>query len=245
MIQHHHRAVHLKGAFNFRDLGGLRTSNGDMVRTGRLYRADALSTLTDSDLELLAGRELATVIDLRTSYELENQGSTRLVDTGVRHLHLPILEGNMGAEGMRNAPRSLGELYVQMVENASDRFVRILDVLAEPGTLPAVFHCAAGKDRTGVTASLILGLLDVPRETIVADYAVTDANMRAMIEERRMAGNPLGTGTYPESFIRALPETMDGFLTILEERWGSIPGYLDHIGVSASTRNAIANEMIA
>jgi protein-tyrosine phosphatase len=141
-------------------------------------------------------------------------------------------------------PETLGELYVQMVENASDRFVAIFQTIAQPENLPSVFHCAAGKDRTGVTAALILGLLGVPKDTIVADYAITDANMRTLIETRAKAGKPLATGQYPEGYMRAVPETMDGFLTVLEERWGSIENYLDHIGVDTETRNAIREQML-
>ncbi len=237
------RAIRLEGAYNVRDLGGLRTANGNMVRTGRLYRADSLSALTDSDLEILAGRRLATVIDLRTTHEIETQGLARLVDSRARHLHLSILEGNFAADGLRDVPESLGELYVGMVERASDRFVRLFETIATPGSLPAVFHCSAGKDRTGVTASLILGMLDVPKETIVADYAVTDANMRAHLAKERM-NTTRATGRFPESYTRALPETMAQFLTVLEERWGSVNGYLDHIGVERATRDAIASELL-
>lgn len=237
------RAIRLEGAYNVRDLGGLRTAKGDMVRTGRLYRADSLSALTDSDLEILAGRRLATVIDLRTTHEIETQGLARLVDSGARHLHLSILEGNFAADGLRDVPESLGELYVGMVERASDRFVRLFETIATPGSLPAVFHCSAGKDRTGVTASLILGMLDVPKETIVADYAVTDANMRAHLDKERM-NTTRANGRFPESYTRALPETMAQFLTVLEERWGSVNGYLDHIGVERATRDAIASELL-
>jgi protein-tyrosine phosphatase len=237
------RAIRLEGAYNVRDLGGLRTANGNMVRTGRLYRADSLSALTDSDLEILAGKRLATVIDLRTTHEIETQGLARLVDSGARHLHLSILEGNFAADGLRDVPESLGELYVGMVERASDRFVRLFETIATPGSLPAVFHCSAGKDRTGVTASLILGMLDVPKETIVADYAVTDANMRAHLAKERM-NTTRATGRFPESYTRALPETMAQFLTVLEERWGSVKGYLDHIGVERATRDAIASELL-
>jgi len=244
MLEQIDRAIRLQGAFNFRDLGGLRTASGDMVRTGRIYRADSLSALTDTDMEILAGKKLATVIDLRTKYEMESQGSTPLVDSGARHLHLPILEGQMVADGMRDIPPTLRELYLQMVENAGDRFARIFDILAAPDNLPAVFHCAAGKDRTGVTAALILGMLGVPKETIVADYAVTDANMRAVLERQRMSGTSRASGRYPEAYTRALPENMEQFLAILEERWGSINGYLDHIGVSRASREALANEML-
>jgi protein-tyrosine phosphatase len=244
MIETNDRAIRLEGSFNFRDLGGLQTASGDMVRMGRLFRADSLSTLTDSDLEILAGKQLATVIDLRSQHELAEHGSTRLVDSGARHLHMPIHEGTQDPTAQRIIPETLGELYVQMVDNASDRFVAIFQTIAQPENLPSVFHCAAGKDRTGVTAALILGLLGVPKHTIVADYAITDANMHTLIETRAKAGKPLATGQYPEGYMRAVPETMDGFLTVLEERWGSIEGFLDHMGVSTNTRNAIREQML-
>jgi protein-tyrosine phosphatase len=238
------RAIRLEGAFNVRDLGGLQTSSGDTVRMGRLYRADSLSTLTDHDLELLAGKSLATVIDLRTSYELQKHGATRLVDSGAHHVHIPILEGDMSDQGIHERPESLGDLYAQMVERDSARFVGIFETIADPARTPAVIHCTAGKDRTGVTTALILGLLGVPKETIVADYILTDANMTAMLEFRAKAGTPLGFGNIPDHYHRAMPETMIDFLTVLEERWGTIDAYLDHIGVPTEARNAIRETML-
>src|SRR5512144_2600872 len=150
-----HRRIELEGCLNFRDLGGYPTRDGRRVRWRRLFRSDGLHLLTAADIRRL--REeigLAEVIDLRSTTELASEGRGMLAAEPLRFHHVPLFDGEVREQRARAAEITLAE-----------------------ASGPAVFHCAAGKDRTGVISAILLALLDVPDEVIVADYAATQDNL--------------------------------------------------------------------
>jgi protein-tyrosine phosphatase len=238
------RELLLEGSVNFRDLGGLTARTGAVVRAGRLFRSDALARLTSADLERLAGLRISTLIDLRTVDEITRTGPSPLLNHGAAHLHLSILDGDVTTREY-DPDRTLGALYEEMLRTAGRRFRAIFETLAEPERLPAVVHCTAGKDRTGVTVALVLRLLGIPDELIVADYAITDRNIARLIESRRRAGQPISSVRVPEQFMRAVPETMETFLATIDDTWGSVDSYLDFIAVSPATRTAIRENLLS
>lgn len=246
MIQSPERHITLTGSFNFRDLGGLIADTGKAVRTGKLFRADGLHALTDEDMEVLAGKRIATVIDLRTSGELEQTGPARLTQHGARHLHLSIMEGDVSSAESREwrEDYTLGMMYGDMIANRGSQFAAVLQAIGEAGNLPAVFHCAAGKDRTGVTAAMIYGILGVSNDQIVADYALTNAAMEKMREAWASRGADTHSRNYPAHVMRADPENMEQFLELVEKRHGSMVGYLESIGVSDQTMQSIRDQML-
>lgn len=233
----------LEGSVNFRDLGGLETRDGHAVRRGTFFRSDALARLTEADLEQLRELGIATMVDLRTDDELRRYGVSPLREHGVRHVHLPLLEQTNEPEEFE-PDLSLGDLYIRMLERASARVRMLFEAFADAGNLPAVVHCTAGKDRTGLTVALVLQLLGVDESSIVADYAMTDRNMARLIESRREEGQPISQVQVPEHYMRAVPETMEYFLATLDERWGSVHGYLDEIGVDVTTRDAVRANLL-
>jgi protein-tyrosine phosphatase len=235
------RGVVFDACFNFRDLGGHETADGRRVRTGLLYRADTLHRLADRDLDVLRGLRLRTVIDLRTRDELDRFGRAGLADDEVVHLHLPMIDEvrreDIAPDEAAPSPEQRGELYFRMVERGGPAVADALRALAGPDALPAVFHCTAGKDRTGVLAALVLGLLGVPDEDIAADYAVTE---RA--RERRWAwmeaNEPELAAAYaqmPTWMWEARAETMLTFLSLVRARHGSIPALLADLGLDQPT----------
>lgn len=225
------RELTLEGSVNFRDLGGLVTRDGQRVRTGYVYRSDALHGLTAADMERLTSLRIALLVDLRAATEIERSGPSPLVAGGSRVLHAPI----MRQEG---APRDLDPetrieiLYAGMLEGGRDTFGEIFTALAGEDNLPAVIHCAAGKDRTGVTVALLLRLLGVPDEVIVLDYALTDRNMARLIERMELSSAIPSDIIYSAHFLRAAPETMEAFLGSLDHTWGSADAYLSEAGVT-------------
>ncbi|HYH11373.1 MAG TPA: tyrosine-protein phosphatase [Thermomicrobiales bacterium] len=238
------RELTLEGSANFRDLGGLETRDGQVVRSATLFRSDALAYLTAADLDLLGAIGIASMIDLRTADELERYGLSPLREHGVRHIHLPLIE-RTGDPADFNRDLTLSDFYVRILEHAGDRVRRIFETLAEPSNLPSVVHCTGGKDRTGIAVALVLRLLNVPDAMIVADYAMTDRNMARLVESRRAAGQPISHVNVPEHFMRAVPETMEYFLVTLDNRWGSIHGYLDAIEIDVAVRDAVRSNLLA
>jgi len=163
------RVVQVEGAYNVRDLGGYRTRNGQITRWGVLYRADGLHRLTEESQQALIDKGIRTVIDLRGSREVEQKRNVLRDSDRVRYHNVSLL--NPAAP--RNAQMNhLGDLYVHLIDHAQVELRRVFSLLAEQNGHAALFHCAAGKDRTGVVAALLLELAGVPHETIAEDYAI-------------------------------------------------------------------------
>jgi protein-tyrosine phosphatase len=181
--------IALQGAINVRDLGGIVTASGGKVLPGRLLRGDSLSNLTDADLAVLSGFGLRTVIDFRSEPEIGHLGADRLPD-GARAVPLPIdaagLDDFIAAIGDPARQRALlgdGKATAFMlaanrefVTSDSHRlqFARALEVIADPASHPVLFHCTAGKDRTGWMAAIVLTALGAEPEAVMADYLLTN-----------------------------------------------------------------------
>jgi hypothetical protein len=177
------------GLVNLRDLGGLATEDGRRTRPGVLYRSE-MPRIGDRPPTALAWPP-RTVIDLRSAVE-RGPGPHPLTALGSTVRVFPLL-GEDAAPGRHSAASSamaggLRSLYAAMMEHAAPQLAAIVDIVAsEPG--PVLVHCAAGKDRTGVTVAVLLRLAGVVERDVLADYAATEANMPGVL--RRMRGNPL------------------------------------------------------
>jgi protein-tyrosine phosphatase len=176
------RKLPLEGPRNFRDLGGYPTQQGRRVRWGQLFRADSLAELSDGDIAYLERIGLARVIDLRGDDEILEQPNRLRGRAGIHYTHHPIGEQGLApAEWWRRFEAGeFGEIdagwlvrgYKKTLDERALRVGGVLRALAAART-PAVFHCTAGKDRTGVISALLLLLLGVPRDVVVGDYSLT------------------------------------------------------------------------
>lgn len=229
------RKVVLQTSHNFRDVGGYETAGGQRVRWGRLFRADSLHLLNDADLEVIAGLGLRTVIDLRSGSELDHHGRNRLEGAQVDFWHLPIFDNPVAVDGEppQREWEDLTSAYLQMIVAGRSSIARGVNALAQPDALPAVFHCAGGKDRTGVLAALILSALGVSDDDVVKDYALTTDSWPG--RERFLAEHQPRRLAYlrkvPAKFLASEPETMQTFLDEVRRDHGSIRGFLTGIGV--------------
>jgi len=172
--------IDLDGALNLRDLGGWRAEGG-IVALGRLFRSDRLSELSDADLAIMDRLGVRTVIDLRHGHEIDDAPS-RLWSAVDHHRNIPMtgdsvqprtfLEMAFSGEMDGISDIRVGEMYIGMlVRHASDFGRAITLAVAEP---PSLFHCTAGKDRTGLISMLILGALGVSDDDIVADFELSN-----------------------------------------------------------------------
>ncbi len=231
------RLIALTAVHNFRDLGGYRAKDGRSTRWRTLFRADGLYKLTADDLEVVRALGIRTVLDLRTERELEVRGRYPVDDHTVWFHHLPVIDvtWDPGEVVDPTAPPSqfLLSKYLEMLEMGEPRLAQAFRLLALPGALPAVFHCAAGKDRTGLLAALVLSALGVSDEDVVADYALTTAAM-----ERMRAWSEVNNPEYfaymqrqPSAFLVADPEAMAGLLQLIRAVHGSTREYVIGLGV--------------
>jgi protein-tyrosine phosphatase len=232
------RVLELEGCFNFRDLGGYRTRDGRSVKWQRLFRADGLHRLTDADLAQLAELGLATVIDLRTDQELEEVGRIAWPAPGLAYHHLPMLDvlPDRTTYPAWVDVSYVADRYEAMLEKGASAVGEALAILTDPAAYPAVFHCAAGKDRTGLLAAVVLGLLGVSDEDIIADYALSQLAMTRMLEwlraERPEVGEQIEGSA--AAIVTAEPDTMSLLLGRLRDRHGSFAGYADSLGVGSA-----------
>jgi protein-tyrosine phosphatase len=237
------RLVPLEGAFNFRDLGGYPVLGGGRTRWGRLYRSDGLQALTEADAAALRELGLSTVVDLRTDVELERWGRGRLRDEPIRWEHLSVIRADGGESVAAPDTDDLAERYLWYLEVGAGPVARALAVLAEPGATPAVFHCAAGKDRTGVVAALILDAVGVEPEAIVTDYAETSAHLGPILE-RLGANPPTGQVPVPPSRLTVEPATMERFLERLQQRHGGAAKWMVAASGDASLPERLAELLV-
>jgi protein-tyrosine phosphatase len=242
---HPGRRVALTGAFNVRDLGGYRGRVGSTVRWQVLYRADGLHRLDDDDLDRLSWLRLSTVVDLRTQRECEQRGRLATDRLTASYLHLPLIprtwreEGHVPTDG--DVDGFLVDRYLEMLERGAPALARLLERLADPDAYPLVFHCAAGKDRTGVVAAVILGLLGVDDETIAEDYRLSGEALPALRAWLARTAPELvdEMADQPEAYLAAPASAMRAFLAAVRDRHGSMVGYVRGIGVELETVEAL------
>jgi protein-tyrosine phosphatase len=227
------RAVVFSSVFNVRDLGGLPTLDGRVVRRGRVFRADGVDRLDGEDLEVARALGLRTVIDLRTFGEVERRAFPHDLVTVAWH-HLPILEGMWSEQDLvptNGAVEFLRERYLDMLVEGRDSIARAVELVADEG--PVLFHCAAGKDRTGVLAAVVLGLLGVGPDVIADDYHLSAAAMDDFVDW--LAGTHPdwvdAMTNQPPEYLAAPPEAMFGFLTEVDRRHGSMEALATALGV--------------
>ncbi len=226
------RRILVDGCHNFRDLGGYPTADGGALRWRQLFRADGLHSLTPRGIAMLREElSLGDIVDLRSSHELELDGRGPLADEPIRFHHLPLFDGATGDQRERPVGANLADLYFGMIEFAREPLARVITTLARTDS-PAVFHCAAGKDRTGVVSALLLSLLGVRDEIIVADYAASREALDAIVARLMSSeGYKEMLAELPPDTMHADPETMDGFLARVGEKYGSMVEYARDIGI--------------
>ena len=229
------RTLDFEGCVNFRDLGGYRTADGRMVAWRRLFRADGLNKLTAADLAQLTDLGLTTVIDLRTVDEAEQRGSFPVDEVPVRYVGLPLTDVLPATEELPDWKEAayVATRYGAMVSEGGPVLTEAIHVLASGGSLPAVMHCSAGKDRTGVLSALVLAFLGVPDQTIVEDYALSAAAMGRLLE-RLKAEYPEAADQvekYAPAILHVVPETMEQFLASLRLEYGTYDELATALGV--------------
>ena len=244
------RYLALDGAVNVRDLGGYTTQDGRCTRWGTFFRSGTMHALPQVSQDALASRGIRTIIDLRTSRELESHPNVFADSSRIRYVHLNMisdepLESSFITEmSGERADRTLTS-YGTIIDRRQTCVGRILALLAEDSSRPAAFHCAGGKDRTGIIAALLLGLAGVSADVIAEDYALSaryliDVHL-AEEHESKAARDVATWQDYRRAFCPA--EGMRKVLAYLDTAYGGIEGYVRRIGLGddqiASLRAAL------
>ena len=244
------RWIDLDGADNIRDLGGLPVTGGGRTRFRRLLRSGTLQDLTADDVTYLVNiLGVRTVVDLRQSDEAEREGSALADISGLRYLSLPFSSpGSIGPDTVADATEmDIVAHYLALLEGSAGNIVSAVRVFADEADLPAVFHCAAGKDRTGVLAAVMLDAVGVSSEAIIADYALTAQRIRqisARLARLETYQQMLAVSRGIKGAATADETSMAEFLGELHGRYGGGAGYLTGRGVSRSQLAALRAALV-
>jgi protein-tyrosine phosphatase len=228
------RAVAFTNVFNFRDLGGYRTADGAIVRWHRLYRADDLSYLGEDDYERFCSLGIRTVVDLRRPNEIEELGrAPDLAGVAYHHVHLvhPTWQ-QRPFENTAERTEYVIERYREMADVSADGFGQALRLIADPERAPLVFHCIAGKDRTGILAALTLSLLGVSDHDVIDDYHLSELAEPLAWARYTTDRRPDLSGV-DRPYEVSPREAMAGFLDNLRAEHGSVETYAASIGITS------------
>ncbi|WP_412075256.1 tyrosine-protein phosphatase [Streptomyces xanthophaeus] len=238
------RHVEFQRLHNFRDLGGYRTRDGRTVRWRRLYRSDSLAKLQGQDWEDFLALGVRTVIDLRYPWEIEAKGripeaeGIAYANLSVEHRPYDQAEIDPGLDPWRY----LADRYAEVALDGAAELRRALELIAD-GSAPQVFHCASGKDRTGLLAALVLALLGVDEDDIAADFALTELATERLIADWREA-NPARTLNWP-GYGRAPEAVIRLFLAELAATYGSVDAYAaGHLGVDEALLSRLRAQLL-
>ena len=236
------RRLPLEGTDNFRDLGGYRTSDGRRVRWGRIYRSGELSRLTDRDLAYVSSLGLRLVCDFRSPKEREARPD-RLPESDALQVINPAI-WNPAADPHEISRRirsgDLSDLPTSNVEATREyapQYGQMFERILSPGGLPALFHCTAGKDRTGFAAALILLALGVPEDAVRYDYLLSNRYRAQRLERTlqfiRFRSLFRADLTRIRAMMEVRPELLDAKLEAIDRDHGSVAAYLrDALGLT-------------
>ncbi|UYV36791.1 tyrosine-protein phosphatase [Rhodobacteraceae bacterium D3-12] len=243
------RRIDLPGVQNIRDLGGYTTRDGMTTRWRRVLRGDGLHRLTSDGFATLTDEGLTSVIDLRSAGELTDEPNPFVDHARINFFHKPVYD-DLAPALMATKEAGEDDPLIQFYLTALiDRGEAMRDILATIASAPSgtiLFHCTAGKDRTGLVAALLLEIAGVDRETILSDYALTGDFISDLVKEllARTRANGGDAETHAR-FLACAPLTMATTLDQVTHRHGSMSNYLKDIGLAAGDISALRDRLLS
>ena len=242
------RNLAVEGSYNVRDLGGYPTADGHHTRWKVLVRAGNLDKVSAAGCQYLTDYGIKTVIDLRDEWEVDDFPNVFAQVEPVRYVNLPLIGNRLSEDEVWKSEGQkllrLEELYGNYLDHCQVQIGSIMGAISESagGT---VFHCYAGKDRTGLIAALVLGAVGVSIEDIAEDYAQTSQHITHLVAdwEEYAVKNDYDMRLF-ERDAGAMPETMVNTCNYLTERYGGVKGYLASCGVRDSQIEALRRRFV-
>lgn len=234
----------LEGTYNTRDLGGLPTRDGRMVARGRFVRSDSLANLTPGDEDFLLAYGVRTVIDLRDEREAKRSPDRLVGRPGVSYRCIPLLGGNSADIGYvrESLPESItmADIYLYIVDSLP-AIGEVFHAIAAADDGCILFHCAVGKDRTGIVGMLLLRLAGVDEFDCVADYVQTQPNLERDPAYREMYAS---IDPFERQFMESRAETIRVAMDHVEREHGSVENYLRACGLTDDELGRIVERLV-
>ncbi|MET3942678.1 protein-tyrosine phosphatase [Paenibacillus sp. PvP094] len=242
------RMIYTDGVINFRDMGGYLTEDGRTTRWGMLLRSADLHELSEQDLQTASPLGIDWICDLRSDFEVASRPSPAIGHA--INTNIPFM-AEASPEEMQKIGHDLHAGYKAMILN-TEKCALILNELLKEERDTSLFHCAAGKDRTGVVCALILLTLGVPREVVIEDYELTNLAVDGLMQ-RFLSGSNKDYQKYMDQMPElqgAIPEMMkaafiQAALEAIDENYGSFEQYLSEgLGITSEQRIALQNKYL-
>jgi protein-tyrosine phosphatase len=218
------RRLAAQNLYNARELGGYPAARGKQVKWGVFFRSADLACLIPADRLLLEKAGIKSVVDFRNDAERQSAPDSE-IGTVTKTLRLAIDAANMidlSRVGEDAAGAVLMEgLNCTMVDQARPQYAAFFRLISESGNTPVLFHCSAGKDRTGLAAALVLSALGAPRETVIADYVLSHTYLEGRYREL------IQTTPYLAPLLTVKPSYLEAALDHIDETYGSMEIYLE------------------
>jgi protein-tyrosine phosphatase len=217
------RRITLEGAHNVRDIGGYKTKDGRLTKWKKFIRADGLENLSRSDVTKLLDYGLNIDIDLRSEAEYKTWIDVLEQCDEIEYYQVQLLKN------LRITSSSLGGIYVNTADSCMDKFYKVFKIMADNPEKTILFHCSAGKDRTGMTAALLLMLAGVDKEDIIADYTITTENLYSIID--KFSGE---NDENLKDYLGSKREYIEKFINHIQKKYDGAESYMKKIGLKES-----------
>ena len=241
------RKIHLEIAHNVRHLGGYPTASGHETTAFDIIRSGSLHELTHAGQAALRDLGVSVVVDFRSDTEHETYPTPDLSAYDINVIEAPVFQTDASPGALARQDRYPGHaaIYRQFLTEGGDAFRTLFETMAMASG-PVLFHCAVGKDRTGVAAALLLQLAGVPDEHIIADYARSTVELEPVVEERLDRFLEYGISIEAGRMMMAAPpREMELTLDFIRSRWGSAAGYLGALGLGPATIDAVRARILS
>lgn len=252
------RNISFKKVVNFRDIGGLKTTEGKMVRWGKIFRSDNLSMLRKSEFEKFNALQIKTVYDLRTPSEIVPKQDN--LPDNVMYVQFPIVSDNGDLLSKMKSKVINGEISEQQ---SHEMMLNLYKTSVTDNTLlknliheiitsnePVLYHCSAGKDRTGVVTALLLSILKVDRETIINEYLLSNyyrkQKVRSMLRKAGVATilKPHLQTKVIENFMSVDKDYIDAVFEVIDNQYGGIDNFIaNQLGINHAERTLIISKL--
>ncbi|MFC7687317.1 tyrosine-protein phosphatase [Ureibacillus sp. GCM10028918] len=232
----------LKGAENCRELGGYNSRYGEQTNWHAFLRSNDMSKLTQEDILFLKDYGVKTVIDLRGEDELQTHKNLLANENFCEYHNIPFIAGQVTNMNFSYEKIFMGDFYVQLLEK-NDAVKRIFDCIAQAEEGCIIFHCAAGKDRTGILAMLLLGLAGVEKKDILSNYEVTYTNLES-IQELAVQNNDAKYKDIPKEFMFSRSEYIQSALDHILNNYGSVEQYLVSNGIEQDVIERVKGRLL-
>lgn len=251
------RLIPMENASNFRDLGGIPTKDGRIVKWGKIYRSGKLNKLDSKDLGYFNTLGINTVVDFRDDIEVEKDKTRFPTNREVNRVRTPIGDrsGNMQAElrkQIKSADQNtfdseefVANVMREFIDSFAYQYQPFLDIVADDNQAPVLYHCSAGKDRTGLGTAIILGMLGVEREVILGDFMMSNYYRNKDINKTLRKTSLVAKQRVTQPLVEVKESYLKSAFEAIDNKYGSMEKFLEaEYGFDEEKLEAIRNKYL-